>query len=207
MKVMLSTTSRSKVFHLGGCPYDKRIRYINREEVSRAEAIHMGYRACKFCSTMRGYHHIDSRYLKQNTGKCGAQFTLAADTDTLYIRTDVGFWKIFAKPGMQYRLYHLNKFDGAKSTEEMMHGKYHHQKDVKPTASPGSIIQYIIKHDEAKKIIADDYRKLPQNSRREKKYYQIARNRNERQKRRQLYGLLDCISRGETPASKWVSIS
>ncbi len=207
MKVMLSTTSRSKVFHLGGCPYDKRIRYINREEVSRAEAIHMGYRACKFCSTMRGYHHIDSRYLKQNTGKCGAQFTLAADTDTLYIRTDVGFWKIFAKPGMQYRLYHLNKFDGAKSTEEMMHGKYHHQKDVKPTASPGSIIQYIIKHDEAKKIIADDYRKLPQNTRREKKYYQIARNRNERQKRRQLYGLLDCISRGETPASKWVSIS
>lgn len=207
MKVMLSTTSRSKVFHLGGCPYDKRIRYINREEVSRAEAIHMGYRACKFCSTMRGYHHIDSRYLKQNTGKCGAQFTLAADTDTLYIRTDVGFWKIFAKPGMQYRLYHLNKFDGAKSTVEMIHGKYHHQKDVKPTASPGSIIQYIIKHDEAKKIIADDYRKLPQNTRREKKYYQIARNRNERQKRRQLYGLLDCISRGETPASKWVSIS
>lgn len=206
MKVTLSTTSRSKVFHLGGCPYDNRIRYVNREEVSRTEAVYMGYRACKYCSTMRGYHHVNKWYLDQKTGKCGAQFTLAADTDTLYIRTDNGFWKIFVKPGMQYKLYHLNKFDTSLTTGQMMHGKYHQQKDVKPTASPNSIIQYIIKHDEAKKIIAEDYRKLPQNTKREKKYYKIARNRNERQKRRQLYGLLDCISRGEMPAAKWVSI-
>ena len=66
--------------------------------------------------------------------------------------------------------------------------------------------KYIIKHDEAKKIIADDYRKLPQNTRKEKKYYEIARKRDHRQKRRQLYNLLDCISRGETPANKWVAI-
>ena len=179
MNVMLSTTSRSKVFHLPGCPYDNRIRYFNREDVRRDQAVHMGYRPCKYCSTTRAYYRINQSYMKQMTRRYGVQFTMAYDTDTLYIRTDVGFWKIYTKADMQYRLYHLNRFDPA---------------------------LYIIKHDEAKKIIADDYRKLPQNTRKEKKYYEIARKRDHRQKRRQLYNLLDCISRGETPANKWVAI-
>ena len=187
MNVMLSTTSRSKVFHLPGCPYDNRIRYFNREDVRRDQAVHMGYRPCKYCSTTRAYYRINQSYMKQMTRRYGVQFTMAYDTDTLYIRTDVGFWKIYTKA-------------------EMTHGKYHHQVDVKLSTSPNSIIQYIIKHDEAKKIIADDYRKLPQNTRKEKKYYEIARKRDHRQKRRQLYNLLDCISRGETPANKWVAI-
>ena len=206
MNVMLSTTSRSKVFHLPGCPYDNRIRYFNREDVRRDQAVHMGYRPCKYCSTTRAYYRINQSYMKQMTRRYGAQFTMAYDTDTLYIRTDVGFWKIYTKADMQYRLYHLNRFDPTLTTEQMMHGKYHHQVDVKLSTSPNSIIQYIIKHDEAKKIIAIDYRKLPQNTRKEKKYYEIARKRDNRQKRRQLYNLLDCISRGETLANKWVAI-
>ena len=174
MNVMLSTTSRSKVFHLPGCPYDNRIRYFNREDVRRDQAVHMGYRPCKYCSTTRAYYRINQSYMKQMTRRYGVQFTMAYDTDTLYIRTDVGFWKIYTKADMQYRLYHLNRFDPALTTEQMMHGKYHHQ--------------------------------LPQNTRKEKKYYEIARKRDHRQKRRQLYNLLDCISRGETPANKWVAI-
>lgn len=206
MNVMLSTTSRNKVFHLPGCPYENRIRYHNREEVRRDQAVHMGYRPCKYCSTIQAYYRIRQPFIKLMTRNYGTQFTLSKYTDTLYIRTDVGFWKMYTKADMQYRLYHLNVFDQTLSTEQMMHGKYHHQSDVKLSASPNSIIQYIVKHDEAKKIIADDYRKLPQKTRREKKYYEIARKRDHRQKRRQLYNLLDCISRGETPANKWVAI-
>ena len=113
---------------------------------------------------------------------------------------------MYTKSDMQYRLYHLNTFDGSLPTEQMMHGRYHQQKDVKLSASPNSILHYIVKHDEAMKIIEVDYRKLPQNTRKEKKYYEKARNREGRRKKRQLYNLLDCISRGETPAYKWVSI-
>ena len=113
---------------------------------------------------------------------------------------------MYTKADLQYRLYHLNTFDPSLATELMKHGKFHHQSDVKLSTSPNRIIQYIIKHDEAKKIIADDYRKLPQKSRKEKKYYEIARRTDHRQKRRQLYDLLDSISRGETPANKWVAI-
>ena len=39
-----------------------------------------------------------------------------------------------------------------------------------------------------------------------KKYYEKARMRDGRRRKRQLCNLLDCISRGETPANKWVSI-
>ena len=206
MNVMLSTTSRNKVFHLSGCPYDNRIRYYNREDVKRDQALHMGYRPCKYCSSTQAYYRIRQSFLKKMTRQYGTQFTFAPDTDTLYIRTDVGFWKMYTKRDLQYRLYHLNNFDQALTTEQMMHGKYHHQADVKLSTSPNSIITYIIKHDEAKKIIAVDYRNLPQNSKKEKKYYNMAKKRDHRQKRRQLSNLLDCISRGETPANKWVAI-
>ena len=206
MHVMMSTTSRNKVFHLAGCPYENRIRYVNREEMNQREAVRMGYRPCSYCSTMKGYDHIRKPFMKQMSKLHGTQFTLVRSTDTLYIRTDAGFWKMYTKSDMQYRLYHLNTFDGSLPTEQMMHGRYHQQKDVKLSASPNSIIHYIVKHDEAKKIIEVDYRKLPQNTRKEKKYYEKARNREGRRKKRQLYNLLDCISRGETPAYKWVSI-
>ena len=103
MNVMLSTTSRSKVFHLPGCPYDNRIRYFNREDVRRDQAVHMGYRPCKYCSTTRAYYRINQSYMKQMTRRYGVQFTMAYDTDTLYIRTDVGFWKIYTKAEPQSR--------------------------------------------------------------------------------------------------------
>lgn len=206
MHVSLSATSKSKVFHLPGCPYDNRIRFKNRYEMSLGQAVHMGYRPCKHCSTIRAYYHINRPFLNQMTRHHDVKFKLAEDTDTLYIRTDVGFWKLYTKADMQYRLYHLNKFDPNLTTEQMMHGKYHRQSDVKQSTSPNRIINYIIKHDEAKKIIAVDYRNLPQSTRKEKKYYEIARKRDHRQKKRQLYNLLDCISRGETPANKWMAI-
>lgn len=206
MNVSLSTVSRKKVFHLAGCPYERRIRYANREEVSRNEAVHMGYRACSYCRTMRAYHHIQEWYLDGVKRKNGVEFMLVTDTDTLYMRTDVGFWKIFGSGEMKYSLYHLNRFDSSLPTERMIRGTFHRQNDVKPSSSPNQLIRYILKHDEAMKIIADDYRKLPQHTRKEKKYYEIAKRRDRRQKGRRVNRLLDSLSRGETPASKWVSI-
>ena len=206
MKVMLSTGSSRKVYHLSGCPYERRIRPAHREEVNRSDAVHMGYRACRYCSTMRAYHRIQGWYLDSLARKHGAEFRLVKETDTLYMRTDAGFWKIFNHGEMKYTLYHLNHFDPQRPTERMIHGAFHRQSDLNPSASPNQILRYIIKHDEAKKIIADDYRKLPQKSRREKKYYEIAKRRDRRQKGRRLNMLLDSLSRGETPESKWVSI-
>ena len=82
----------------------------------------------------------------------------------------------------------VNQLQGFKRVEVIPFGntKHHRQSDVKQFTSPNSIIQYIIKHDEAKKIIAIDYRNLPRNTKKEKKYYEIARKRDHRQKHRRL---------------------
>ena len=58
--------------------------------------------------------------------------------------------------------------------EQAVRGAYHRQGDVKPAESLAKLIRYIADHDKAKRIIMDDYRKLPRATKRQKKYYQQA---------------------------------
>ncbi len=61
--------------------------------------------------------------------------------------------------------------------EVAISGNYHRQKDVKATQSLQKIIEYIAAHDKAKMIIVDDYHNLPQKTKRQKKYYKIAKKK------------------------------
>lgn len=65
---------------------------------------------------------------------------------------------------------------------EAVNGNFHRQFDVKATASMEKIVGYIIAHDKAKVTLMDDYRKLPQNTKRQKKYYRAAERREKRKK-------------------------
>ncbi len=56
-------------------------------------------------------------------------------------------------------------------------GKYHRQRDIKETESLERLMSYISKHDKAKAVIMDDYKKLPQTTKAQKKYYRQAKNR------------------------------
>ena len=53
--------------------------------------------------------------------------------------------------------------------------------DVPRRQSPYKHLQYIVKHDAAKKIEQLDYKKLSQRTKRQKKYYRQAENRARRQ--------------------------
>lgn len=90
--------------------------------------------------------------------------------------------------------------------EQIIYGKYHIQTDVRPAWSPFALIDYIIKHDKAKRIIEEDYRKLPKKTKREKRYYKMAERKSMLKNKRRVSELLDCISCGGMPASKWVTI-
>lgn len=90
--------------------------------------------------------------------------------------------------------------------EQIISGKYHIQTDVRPASSPFSLLDYIAKHDKAKKIIKEDYRMLPKKTRREKRYYEMAKRKSVLKNKRRVSELLDCLSCGEVPASKWVTI-
>lgn len=206
MKAIFSTESRKKIFHLSGCPYSRRIRYRNKMIAGMAEAERLGYHACCYCCTMRGFYNINKKRLETQAEKDGFRFTFVSRAGTLYIRTDAGAWKIFMTRDIHYRLFHLNEFDPSITEKQIMTGKYHVQTDVRPASSPFSLIDYIVRHDRAKKTIEEDYRMLPQRTKREKKYYRKAQKKDALKNKRRVSELLDCISCGGMPASKWVPI-
>ena len=99
----------------------------------------------------------------------------------LYILTDIAAWKIaYGYHFNWFKLLHC-PFDGTKLTmEQARTAHYHVQADVPKNQSPYKHLKYIVKHDEAKKIEAVDYRNLPQKTKQEKKYYRQAQNRDKR---------------------------
>lgn len=112
------------------------------------------------------------------------------DNTDLYILTDIAAWKIaYGYFKDSYKLLH-SPFDGSALTmEEAKSAHYHVQADVSRRQSPYKHLQYIIRHDAAKKIEQIDYRLLPRATKRQKKYYNQAVNREKRRSIRRVYDL------------------
>ena len=103
------------------------------------------------------------------------QITYKKEVDTMYIRTNIGFWKIYLKKEIgKYLLYHRNKYFSDMEFKQAAAGEFHRQTDEKPTESLAALIDYIGAHDRAKVTIQEDYRKLPQQTKKQKKYYKAA---------------------------------
>ncbi len=80
-------------------------------------------------------------------------------------------------------------------------GRFHRQWDAGTAYQPDKLVRYAEKHDEAIKVIEDDYRKLPRRTRRGKRYYENARRRaNQMYERRldELFAQIAC-----QPAVGW----
>lgn len=104
------------------------------------------------------------------------------DGTDLYMITDIAAWKVaYGYHFDWFKLLHC-PFEGQPLTmEEAKTAHYHVQMDVPRSQSPYKHLQYIVKHDAAKKIEQVDYKKLPQRTKRQKKYYRQAENRARRQ--------------------------
>ena len=103
---------------------------------------------------------------------------------TLYVRTEQAFWKVrFSKRQGLYLLEHSPFNDrSAKPIEEAEHAKYHDQLDAGVRSTPEGFFQYIREHDSAKALIKEGgYKALPRSTKRQKKYYDLAK-RKQRQK-------------------------
>ena len=189
MKVIISDHSRAKVYHRIGCPHAARIMHKHRMDIPVTRADALGYRKCKCCGNLRG----SIRALTVSPEKLGEGRNMDVSynkkTDILYIRTEIGLWKTFWRGNIGLVLYHLNRFDKNKSTEQLSHAAFHRQGDVPPTAALEKILAYIENHDRAKQIIADDYRKLPQRTRKQRKYYRQAESRNRRQQINRVFAI------------------
>ena len=123
---------------------------------------------------------------------------IAYDESALYILTDMAAWKIVYRPRRDwFQLFHA-PFQGQKLTMEQAKTAYYHlQMDVPWEQSPYKHIKYIYRHDEAKKIEKEDYRNLPQKTKREKHYYQQAKRREQRKSARRVMNIFEQLERKE----------
>lgn len=190
MKVVASSKAPKNriVYHKGGCIYAGRISPLNRkvrdiETVERKQK----YCACKYCGGIAGELKVNKKPIARMEKNSGIKVHFDNFTETIYVQTEIGFWKMFYKNELgQYLLYHRNTYDENYSLGRLMHGDYHRQGDVKPADSITPLLNYIVSHDKAKKIIADDYRKLPKQTKKQKKYFNIAKRKAHRQEIRRV---------------------
>lgn len=66
------------------------------------------------------------------------------------------------------------------------------------------LFDYAIAHDKAKIIMMDDYRKLPQATHKQKKYYKQAKNKERRKQVRNIFALFDKLEQKD-PSMKALS--
>lgn len=121
------------------------------------------------------------------------------DEENMYVLTDMAAWKItYGYRKDCYKLWHC-PFNGEKMTmEEAKEAYYHRQMDVSSGYTPYRYLQYIVKHDAAKKISRNDYRKLPQSTKQQKKYYRQAQKKERRKSIDRVLNLLaELEKRGE----------
>lgn len=190
---------KQRVYHRCGCMYDRRIKPDNRLELSEEKALRKHYKKCKYCSGMQGDVNIHKKAFVTWEHKKDMRFTFDKQTETLYIQTNIGFWKLFMKEELgMYLLYHCNKFNESMSYKESIHGDFHRQVDVKATESLEKIVDYIYAHDRAKVKIKDDYRKLPKSTKQQKKYYRAAERRDRRNAMRRLDMIFKSLEKSQS---------
>ena len=177
MNVIISNATNNKtIYHRAECFYEKRIKYGNRLMISKAFAESKGMCACQYCCGFKG--EIRTRTAEMKSWEETYDLSIMYKYNSLYVLTDMGCWRIFYKQDIgKYILYHKNYYDKSLEKNDAIMGKYHRQRDVKETESLERLMSYISKHDKAKAVIMDDYKKLPQTTKAQKKYYRQAKNR------------------------------
>ena len=151
----------------------KAMRYIAKEE-------RVAFYPCKY----RKYA-IGIEYLAKKRG-----VQIEFDDTNLYILTDMAAWKIsYVQYFDRYKLLHC-PFDKKHLTmEEAKTAHYHVQRDVVKNQSPYNHLEYILRHDEAKKLMQVSYKKLPKVTKQQKKYYRQAENREKRNSIKRVWNL------------------
>lgn len=199
--MVISKKSDQMIYHEESCPYAKRMQKKYSRYISEQSALERGYRPCSYCG---GLHGI---YLKFNSdlkmfGKSREDITASYDRidKALCFRTDNGFWKVLEQGDpATYRLWHLNHghFDNSLPDKVLMRRAFHRQVDVKSTLNMSRIVQYIAQHDKAKKIMDNDWKKLPKNTPKQRKYYKQAKRREQKKQGRRLDILFQKLEKGE----------
>lgn len=195
MRIM-SRESSSRVYHRPECRYAGRIRKTNRIRMDWEDAEWRGYRPCKCCDGMEYLYRMDMEKIE----RYAEQFHMDVDLKDrkIYVRTDVGCWKIIYKISNQrFILLHRNYVNGRVCLEEAEKAPFHRQGDMPEAGNIMKYLKYIREHDEFKQNLPKDYRQLPQDTKRQKLYYRTAKKREEKRSARRVDSLFLLIEKQE----------
>ena len=112
-------------------------------------------------NTSRIAQYMTSGKIRNNVydERWNLSFTYVASKDTLYVRTEIGCWKIIWIEELGgYILYHMNRPGETVSIDDLLHGGYHRQVDVCPGKNIKRLLKYIESHDRAKALIAKEHK-------------------------------------------------
>lgn len=195
MRIM-SRNSSIMVYHRPECRYVGKIRKKNWIKMDWEDAEWKGYRPCKCCDGIEFLYKLEKekieRYMEQSN------MNVDLKDRKIYVRTDVGCWKIIYKIREQrFILLHRNYVNGRVCLEDADKVPFHRQGDMSESGSIMKYLKYIKEHDEFKQNAPKDYRKLPQNTERQKLYYRTAKKREEKRSAKRLDSLFLLIEKQE----------
>lgn len=194
MSVVISRYSKKKYYHSENCSYARRILPHNRMLMSKKKAAKRGYCPCSCMQQDRTVITVFGAVELPDLN--GIEYSFEKDRKTVYIKTNIGFWKMIKNKDSEWVLYHRNTFSPELPLNELKAGKFHRQNDVKKTCNVEDLPVYIKKHDVAKAIIREDYRKLPQSTGKERDYYRKAQKKAKRKESRRLNHLFAMLDAG-----------
>lgn len=187
MKYMISTVSDSKVYHKDGCPYIKKISKGHGRWVNVNSPLYKNYKPCKYCGGIQGWARIFHKRPDHESEEARMDCWYDDEKGFLFIRTWIGFWKLYWKDNLQeFVLFHKNWFEPEMSKKKLMRGPFHKQWDMQSSKNFDNLVHYIYGHDRNKEIAADDYRKLPQNTKKQKQHYKHHKKMAEKAKAKRL---------------------
>jgi len=193
---MVSMESKSMVYHRPECRYARKIYRKNRMQMTWEDAEYYGYRPCKCCDGINFLFKHDLASIEYFAEKNHMDVDLK--DNKIYVRTDVGCWKIIYKTRMQkFILLHRNYVSGRIGLDEVENAPYHRQGDIAQAGSIMKYLKYIQKHDEFKQSMPEDYHQMPRDTKRQKTYYNAAKKRADRRSAKRLDNLFLMIERQE----------
>ena len=192
---VISLISKQRVYHKDGCPYVNKISKRFKKMVDIDKAEYKRYRPCKYCVGLRGWDRIFHKRPYRRDKEKGITCWYDDRTGYIFLKTKVGFWKVYWKESIQrFLLFHRNgELDPEKSNRDLMRSRFHRQGDVSPTPDFDSLVNYISSHDKNKAIAEIDYRKLPRKTKQQKKIYKHYAKKAKRDYHKRMNALFNSI--------------
>ena len=94
MKVIISDASKRMVYHRSGCIYASRITSSHQMTLNIRDAVAYGYHECTCCGGLKGAVRVNRNSLNKAGKDIAFEYLYDERSDTLYIRTEIGFWKM-----------------------------------------------------------------------------------------------------------------